>query len=173
VPSNHKQLTCFARAAKVASAASIMGPEISLVSGDTGFSSEIKYLTYQTLVLTVQRFIPCPRSAISNKQTCGAVGVTASRRHGELGVWNSGIKTCLSVVFVGNCLDTIKMVGILKVFLFTALDQMTIHGAVAMDFLFIQPFGWIRIIIAWGRKSQNNPSDLNIVSTREVCGDHN
>jgi hypothetical protein len=28
---------------------------------------------------------------------------------------------------------------------------MTIHGAVVMDFLFIQPFGWIRIIIAWGR----------------------
>jgi hypothetical protein len=28
----------------------------------------------------------------------------------------------------------IEMVGILKVFLFTALDQMTIHGAVVMDF---------------------------------------
>jgi hypothetical protein len=28
----------------------------------------------------------------------------------------------------------------------------------------IQPFGWICIIIAWGRKSQNNPSDLNMVS---------
>jgi hypothetical protein len=40
-------------------------------------------------------------------------------------------------------------------------------------FLFIQPFGWIRIIIAWERKSQNNPSDFNMVSTREVCGDHN
>jgi hypothetical protein len=65
------------------------------------------------------------------------------------------------------------MVGILKVFLFTALDQMTIHGAVVIDFLFIQPFDCIRIIIAWGRKSQNNPSDLNMVSTREVCGDHN
>jgi hypothetical protein len=50
---------------------------------------------------------------------------------------------------------------------------MTIHGAVVMDFLFIQQFGWIRIIIAWGRKTQN-PSGLNImVSTREVSGDHN
>jgi hypothetical protein len=57
------------------------------------------------------------------------------------------------------------MVGILKVFLFTALDQMTNHGAVVMDFLFIKPFGWIRIIIAGGRKSQKNPSDLNMVST--------
>jgi hypothetical protein len=47
---------------------------------------------------------------------------------------------------------------------------MAIHGAVVMDFLFIQPFGWIHVIIAWGRKSQNNPSDLN---TRELCGDHN
>jgi hypothetical protein len=63
------------------------------------------------------------------------------------------------------------MFGILKVFLFTALDLMTIHGAVVMDFLFIQPFGWIRIIIAWGRKIQNNPRDLNMVSSREVCGD--
>jgi hypothetical protein len=44
---------------------------------------------------------------------------------------------------------------------------MTIHGAVVMDVLFIQPFGWIRIIIAWGRKSH-----LNMVSTRKVCGDH-
>jgi hypothetical protein len=52
---------------------------------------------------------------------------------------------------------------ILKVFLFNALDQ--IRGDVVMDFLFIQPFGWIRIIIAWGRKSQKNPSDLNMVST--------
>jgi hypothetical protein len=62
-------------------------------------------------------------------------------------------------------LKVIEIVGILKVFLFTALDQMTIHGAVVMDFLFIQPFGWIRIIIAWGRKSQKNPSDFNMVST--------
>jgi hypothetical protein len=59
----------------------------------------------------------------------------------------------------------IEIVGILKVYLFTALDQMTIHGAVAMDFLFIQPFRWIRIIIACGRKSQKNASDLNMVST--------
>jgi hypothetical protein len=51
---------------------------------------------------------------------------------------------------------------ILKVFLFNALDQMTIHGAVVMDFLFIQPFGWIRIIIACGKKSQKNQSDLNL-----------
>jgi hypothetical protein len=51
----------------------------------------------------------------------------------------------------------IEIVCILNVFLFTALDLMTIHGAtihgaVAMDFLLIQPFGWIRIIIAWGRR---------------------
>jgi hypothetical protein len=46
----------------------------------------------------------------------------------------------------------IEIVGILKVFLFTALDLMTIHGAVVMDFLFIQPFGWIRIIIARGEE---------------------
>jgi hypothetical protein len=55
-----------------------------------------------------------------------------------------------------------------KVFVFTALDQMTIHGDVVMDFLFIHPFGWIRIIIAWGRKSQKDPSDLNMIST--LCG---
>jgi hypothetical protein len=46
----------------------------------------------------------------------------------------------------------IEIVCILKVFLFTALDLMTIHGAVAMDFLLIHPFGWIRIIIACGRR---------------------
>jgi hypothetical protein len=62
-------------------------------------------------------------------------------------------------------IKVIEIVRIFKVFLFTALDQMTIHGAVVMDFLFIQPFGWIRIIIAWGRKSQKNPSDLNMVAT--------
>jgi hypothetical protein len=45
-------------------------------------------------------------------------------------------------------IKVIEIVGILKFFLFTALDQITIHGAVVMDFLFIQPFGWIRIIIA-------------------------
>jgi hypothetical protein len=30
----------------------------------------------------------------------GQVEVTSSRRHGELGVWNSGINSCFSVVFV-------------------------------------------------------------------------
>jgi hypothetical protein len=39
---------------------------------------------------------------------------------------------------------------------------------VVMDFLFIQPLGWIRIIIAWERKSQKNPSDLNMVSTHLI-----
>jgi hypothetical protein len=58
-------------------------------------------------------------------------------------------------------LKVIEIVGILKVFLFAALDQMTIHGAEVIDFLFIQLFGWILIIIAWGRKSQKNPSDLH------------
>jgi hypothetical protein len=64
----------------------------------------------------------------------------------------------------------IEIVGILKVFLFTALDLMTIHGAVVMDFLFIQPFGWIRIIIACGRRIRV----ISIWSPHcEVCGDHN
>jgi hypothetical protein len=46
---------------------------------------------------------------------------------------------------------------------------MTIHGAVGMDFLFIQPFGWIRII-AWGRRIRV----ISIWSPHcEVCGDHN
>jgi hypothetical protein len=60
-----------------------------------------------------------------------------------------------------KCIKVIEIVGILKV-LFTALD-LTIHGAVVMDFLFIQPFGWIRIIN--NRLGKKNPSDLNMVST--------
>jgi hypothetical protein len=40
-------------------------------------------------------------------------------------------------------------------------------------FLFIQPFGWIHIIIAWGRKSQKNRV-ISIWSPHcKVCGDHN
>jgi hypothetical protein len=69
----------------------------------------------------------------------------------------------ISLNFEQKRVKVIEIVGILKVFLFTALDQMTIHGAVVMDFLFIQPFGWIRIIIAWGRKSQKNPSDATLM----------
>jgi hypothetical protein len=36
----------------------------------------------------------------------------------------------------------IEIVRILKVFLFTALDQMTIHGAVVMDF-FVHSAVWL------------------------------
>jgi hypothetical protein len=44
---------------------------------------------------------------------------------------------------------------------------MTIHGAVVMDFLFIQPFGWIRI--ACRRRIRV----ISIWSPHcEVCGDH-
>jgi hypothetical protein len=48
-----------------------------------------------------------------------------------------------------------------------AMDHCTVRG-VGVSACWrgpIQPFGWICIIIAWGRKSQKNPSDLNMVST--------
>jgi hypothetical protein len=61
------------------------------------------------------------------------------------------------------------MVGIWQKNHLAALNTIISHRPMVNDFEFIQPFGWIRIIIAWGRKSQNNPSGLNMVSTREVC----